>query len=236
MSENDHDRAARAGEVDAGRLSQLARLIAAVDADDEVAVEQLLAAAPGLARERGEDGVSMLLRAQYRRRPRALSALLAAGAPLDLFEAAALGRLERVEELFAAEPAAASARSADGFTALHLACFFQHPATAAVLVEAGADVRAVAENPMRVTPLHSAAAVHAHEIAALLLDRGADPDAAQIGGYTALHSAAHSGDLEMIDLLLAHGADRERRTDDGRSALDFAREAGHLEAAARFEK
>ena len=213
---------------------QVRRLFDAIDADDDLAVEHLLSASPRLAAVRGEDGVSAILRAQYRRRGRALSALLAAAHSLDLFEAAAVGRLARVAELTAANPAAVHARSADGFTALHLACFFHHPATAALLVEAGADVRAVAVNPMKVTPLHSAVAVHAHEIAALLLDRGADPDAAQTGGFTPLHSAAHTGDLEMIDLLLAHGADPGKRTDDGRTALDFAQADNHPEAAARL--
>ncbi len=243
MSEQRDDRAAQgeapvagaaAGDPAADDAGRLRRLCDAIDADDDAAVEQQLAESPALIGARSEDGVSLVLRAQYRRRPRALAALLAAAGPLDLFEAAAVGRLERVEELLAADPTAVSARSDDGFTALHLACFFHHPATAAVLVEAGADVGALAENPMRVAPLHSAAAVHAHEIAALLLDRGADPNAAQIGGFTALHSAAHSGDLQMADLLLLHGADREKRTDDGRSALDFARDAGHLELAARL--
>jgi ankyrin repeat protein len=233
VSDHDEQIATPAAEGGQGRLQEL---WTAIDGDDEESVERLLAAEPGLVGARGDDGVSALLRALYRRRYQALEALLAADPTLDLFEAAALGRVDRVGQLVAADPAAVTARSADGFTALHLASFFHHPATAALLVDAGADVDTVAENPMRVTPLHSAVAVQAHEIAALLLERGANPDAAQVGGFTALHSAAHRGDLEMIDLLLAYGADRDRKTDDGRAAADFAEADGHAEAAAKLRE
>ena len=71
-------------------------------------------------------------------------------------------------------------------------------------------------------PLHSAAAGGHAAIAALLLERGADPDARQQGGFVPLHSAAARGDEVTARLLLDHGATRDARSDDGRRPIDLA--------------
>nr|MBA2506321.1 ankyrin repeat domain-containing protein [Thermoleophilaceae bacterium] len=91
-----------------------------------------------------------------------LAALYAGEAPpavddasLDVFEAAALGRRGRVEELIAADPSRARAAAVDGFTALHLVAFFSGDAgIARLLLDVGADPSAVANNDMQVTPLN----------------------------------------------------------------------------------
>lgn len=158
---------------------------------------------------------------------------LAAGRALDVFEAAALGAVERLRELLAAAPAAASARAPDGFGALGLAAYFRQADAVDVLLAAGAPVDEPSANEMRVTPLHSAAASRQLEIARRLVAHGANVDARQRHGFTPLHSAAHNGDLALVELLCAHGADRQARSDDGKRALDLAREAGH-EAVARW--
>jgi ankyrin repeat protein len=161
--------------------------------------------------------------------------LLAAGPELDVFEASALGRTERVGELLDADPGLVSAWTEDGFTPLHLAAFFRRPDTARLLVDRGALVDVVARNDrLRVTPLQSAAAAREEETAALLLERGADPNARQLGGFTALHAAAQNGDGPLAELLLAHGADPALGADDGRTAADFARDGGHAALAERL--
>src|SRR5947209_7895379 len=54
---------------------------------------------------------------------------------LDLMEAAALGRAERVGAILDEDPGAVDARSGDGFTPLHYAAFFAHgPETARELL------------------------------------------------------------------------------------------------------
>jgi ankyrin repeat protein len=75
---------------------------------------------------------------------------------------------------------------------------------------------------MRVTPLHSAVAARNIETARDLLERGADPNARQQGGFAPIHAAAQNADDELYELLIAHGADAELPADDGRTARDFA--------------
>ena len=79
------------------------------------------------------------------------------------------------------------------------------------------------------TPLHSAAAGHRTEAALLLLDRGADPNAEQPGGWTPLHQAAANGDLVLCKALLEHGANQAQMSDDRTRPLDFAIENRHHE-------
>jgi adenosylhomocysteine nucleosidase len=197
-------------------------LLAAVQDGDAAEVDRLIALDPGLASARRGDGVSAVLLARYHGHAWMAERLADAADDLDLYEAAALGRVERVADLVAAHPAGIDAPAPDGFTALHLAAFFGQLETAAVLLEAGADVDVPAANPSHVRPLHSAAAGGHAAIVALLLERGANPDARQHGGYVPLHSSAAQGDVVSVRLLLEHGADPALRTEDGRSAADLA--------------
>jgi uncharacterized protein len=135
---------------------------------------------------------------------------LAAGKELDVFEAAALGRTERLRELLDTDPSLANAWADDGFQPLGLASFFGQPDAARLLLERGADVNSTSRNAMKVMPLHSAAAARdanvRYEIAQLLLDAGADPNARQQDEYTPLMAADQHGDTRLRELLLAHGA------------------------------
>jgi hypothetical protein len=158
-------------------MAAAADLLAAVKAGDVAAVEAILAADPELAGAH-ENGVSAARVALYHRQPAALEALLAAQPPLDGLDHAALGRADDLRGDLAADPGLVSRRSADGFTALHFACFFGGADAVAALLEAGADPDAVAADPP-VRPLHSAAAARDADAVRLLLEAGADVDATQ---------------------------------------------------------
>jgi ankyrin repeat protein len=198
------------------------RLVAAVKAGDAPAVQALLEEDPELAGAI-EDGLPAVRIALYHRQPAVLEALLAAQPSLDGLDHAALGWTDDLRRDVAAGPELIARRSPDGFTALHYACFFGGAPAVAVLLEAGADPNAAAENDTRVRPLHSAAAARDTEAARLLLEAGADPDAGQSGGHTALHAAAMGEDEALAALLLRHGADPAVRNDQGADAAGIAR-------------
>ncbi len=149
------------------------------------------------------------------------------GDDLDVFESAALGKIDRLTRLLAQDPRSIDAYSADGFTPLQLATFFAEPATAKLLLQRGANVELVSMNSMALRAIHSAAAGGSAEIVDRLLLAGVDVNAGQHGGFTALHAAAGAGRVDMVRALITHGADKEARNDAGKSARDLALDKGH---------
>jgi ankyrin repeat protein len=209
-------------------------LIAAVKGADAERVAAMVAVDPALASSRDAEGVSALMLSRYRSNRAVTDALLAADPDLDVFEAAALGYLDRLRERLEGDPGAVDALSSDGYTALHFAAFFAKPEAARILLDADAKVGTVAANETRVQPLHSAAAGRQIEICRLLLAAGAEIDARQAEGFTPLHQAAQNGDPETVELFLSAGADPGARTDDGRTAADIADGSGHQDVARRL--
>jgi uncharacterized protein len=164
---------------------------------------------------------SDLLEALYRGDRDALDDALAEEPELTIFEAAAVGKLDRVHELLLLEAGFVDLWSPDGFTALHLAAFFGHREVAAELLRRGADVNAVAQNQLGVHPINSAAAGNHTEVVRVLLDHGADPNSREAAGFAPIHAAAHNGNDELYQLLVERGADQEAATDDGRTVGDL---------------
>lgn len=160
---------------------------------------------------------------------------LAEGMELSMWEAAALGR---VDAMAMAEALGTNLRhpSPDGFTALHLACYFGRLEAAGWLLARGADPRA--SGPGGLQPLHAAAACPDAEavpaLAETLLRAGADANAAQQGGFTALHAAAQRGSRELAELLIRYGADTSIQTAKGETAKDLAQARGNAEWVQRL--
>jgi uncharacterized protein len=137
---------------------------------------------------------------------------LAEGRDLDIFEAAALGRSDRLRELLDGDGTLANAWAGDGFQPLGLASFFGQVDAARLLIERGAEVNSASRNDLKVMPLHSAVATPdpdaRFEIAGLLLAAGADANAEQQDRFTPLMAADHHGDDRLRTLLVDHGATR----------------------------
>ncbi len=179
-----------------------------------------------------------------------LDVLLAAGADLDAREnwrgqtalmwAAAENNAAAVRRLLEAGAERDAASAGGEFTALMFAVRAGAIAATRALLDAGADVESSLVDG---TSLLVLAVTNAHwELASVLLDYGADPDAAA-QGWTALHQIAWSrrwnmgfnlpgpaatGDLDSLELvrrLVAHGADIDARQtaepkDGNRNKLD----------------
>jgi ankyrin repeat protein len=214
-------------------MPRMSELTDAIKAGDAAKVSALLESNPALLREK-ENGVTPVLLALYHGKNE-IAQQLAAGAELTFAEACAVGNLERVRTLLDQSPELLDQRSDDGYPPVGLAIFFRQPAVARFLIERGADVNAAATNAQKVAPLHAAAATCDRETAALLLARGADPNAKQQVDYTPLHGAASRGDIEFAKLLLAHGAEREPKASDGMTPADVARKYGHPDFAEWIE-
>jgi uncharacterized protein len=157
--------------------------------------------------------MSDLLEALYRGDRARVDEMLASEPELDVFEAAALGRTDRLRELLDEDPSRANAFGADGFHPLGLACFFGHVDAARLLLERGADVNALSRNDrIQTAAIHAAAASEAkdeaarYELVKLALDHGADPNLPQGGGFRAIDAARQNGDERVEQLLLERGA------------------------------
>jgi ankyrin repeat protein len=154
--------------------------------------------------------MSELLRAIYRGDQAKADELLAGDPELDVFEAAAVGRTERLRELLDDDPSLANAWADDGFQPLGLASFFGHVDAARLLIERGAEVNSASRNDFKVMPLHSAVADKdpetSYELAKLLLEHGADPNARQQDDFTPLMAADQNDDERLRALLVEHGA------------------------------
>ena len=221
-------------------------LIDAINDDDSTRVAELVTGDPSLASSRDRNGVSAIMLSRYRFDRETTDALLAADPDLDVFEATALGYIDRLRERLAEDHWRATAYSTDGFTALHFAAFFGKVEAARTLLDAGAVVNAYSVNELQVQPLHSAASGRHHEVCRVLIAAGADVNATQRHEFTALHAAAKHGDAELVELFLSAGADPTagprratprptppRRPATSTSRVDYARSPPSVRAGQR---
>ena len=117
------------------------------------------------------------------------------------------------------------------FTPLHRAAYNGDAALAALLIERGADVDAVASFDQ--TALQIAVQTNHASLVGMLLAAGADPNHASNAGISPLHSAVILGRGELAAQLLAAGANPHAADQHGRTPSDWARlkaQTGVLEA------
>ena len=117
------------------------------------------------------------------------------------------------------------------YTHLHQAISDNNPERVELMLDLGADIELATKDGGQYTPLHLAAGGaflrdSVPDIARLLLERGANPNARGRLGYTPMHIAAQTGQLEAIRVLYEHGADPTletvSRSGNGATPLDEA--------------
>ena len=107
-----------------------------------------------------------------------------------------------------------------GLTPLHVAAMAGRTETVAMLLSAGADPNAVADDGN--APLHFATIGGFTEVANALLSAGAEPDLKDGQGSAALHTAVNQGHAGIVKLLIEHGADDSLRDAWGGTPLLIA--------------
>src|SRR5690349_14838413 len=132
-------------------------MVDAAKAGDIGRVEELIRSNPVLAGARLQNGETPIMAALYRGHREVVDRLAAEVPELDIFAAAALGRLLDLRRALE-QPDAVARVSYDGWTPLHLAAFFGQLEAVQRLLTAGADVAALSANSLRNTALHAAIA------------------------------------------------------------------------------
>ncbi|HZY42578.1 MAG TPA: ankyrin repeat domain-containing protein [Anaerolineae bacterium] len=205
--------------------------IEAIKAGEIEQVTQALDQDITLVNAKADNSLSAVLVAAYYNEPQIAQLLVQRGAELNIFEAATVGALDRVEGWIVAQPELINAYAPDGFQPIGLAAFFGHAAIVELLLRVGADVDAPSKNAMRVRPLHSAIANRRSAIAKLLIEHGADVNSTQADDFAPLHEAAQNGLLDVTQWLLDRGANVSAQLTNGKTPLALAIEAEHAEVA-----
>ena len=208
----------------------MSELIDAAKAGDAGRARQILSSSPAAAWTPNASGETPLMAALYRGHQDLASeiadAIVGAGEALDVFAAAALGRGAALDAALG-NPGVVNSYAYDGWTPLHLAAFFGRREAAERLLAAGAALSARSTNSMRNTPLHAAVAGGRTDVALLLIQRGAEVNAADSGRHTPLHIAAENGNAAVVESLLTHGADAHAVDAEDKTPLSRAAARNH---------
>ena len=114
----------------------------------------------------------------------------------------------------------------EGWTALHLAAFDDHPAVIDFLANHGAELGHQGKGSTRMTPIRVAVTRDNPESVKILLALGADPLEKTPQGFTLLHEAANIGNRNIVEQLLSAGCDPLAKASDGSTPSMWAAQHG----------
>jgi ankyrin repeat protein len=138
--------------------------------------------------------------------------------------AALAGRYFELAEVLHRRGSSVDPRGSYGNTPLHSAAFCRDLEMVRVLLNYNVDINA--QSIFGRTPLSFASCGRRDDprVARLLIERGANPNSQDSGGFTPLHDALENGMIEVARVLIEHDASVEVENDEGRTPLDMASE------------
>ncbi len=151
----------------------------------------------------------------------------------SLAKAASRGDIAKVKQLIN-DGAKIDATDALGRTPLHMAVFYSHPKTTALLIASGSNINAKDRTGM--TPLHAAVLVGDLQEVDLLLEKKPEIDTTNEIGLTPLHLAAATGQPQLSALLIKRGADVQKKDNEGRTPLSYATNNQHQKTSALLQQ
>ncbi|MCL4639950.1 MULTISPECIES: ankyrin repeat domain-containing protein [Olivibacter] len=202
-----------------------------IESGNAAAIDNLLHTNPALCQQKTSHEISPLLLACYYNKSQIVKIILQHIQEITIWEAAAAGLTEVVNELLEESPGLLDAFSEHGFTALGMATHFGNIEIVRYLLLKGADPNLASQNGYQVYPLHAAISANFDDIAKMLVEAGAEVNVLQAARTTPLHIAAQNGNIEMLILLLENGALVDIKNDFGKTAADLAADKGYIEIA-----
>ncbi len=216
-----------------GRIASEA-VMSALKARNADALAELIREDPATVNATGPGGESLILLACYMG-AESLVPALQVGRMLDAAEAAVLGDIPALAAALARNAAALSTHTPDGWTPLHLACFFGREDAVQTLIDAGATLDVLSTNSTKNTPLHAAlAGTCVPSLVKRLILAGAPVSALGEQDITPLHIAASRGNTALCDLLMSRGANPHATMVDGTTPAQLAAARGFQELAERL--
>jgi ankyrin repeat protein len=207
----------------------------AVLSGDLKTVQQGVERDPALLYSRDAHGQSVYLLAAYAEQSAVMSFFESKGLELDIYEAAAGGKVDRVNQLLRSAPGTVNMPNLAGDTPLHVAALCHRSEVIENAIAYGPDFA------VRNTKRKNATAAHlgfewspqnaAEAMAFAMIGNGLDPNLADADGDTILHSAARTDFPRVIRLLLQKGAVASAKNAAGQTALDIAVAAGNAGTA-----
>jgi uncharacterized protein len=206
----------------------------AVLSGDLETVEQGLERDPALLYARDAHGQSVYLLACYAGRAALARLFESKGLELDVYEAAAGGKVERVNQLLRPAPGTVNFPNLAGDTPMHVAALCQRSEVVENAIAYGPDFGL--RNPKRKNStaahlgLASSSEQTAEALAFAMIGNGLDPNLANADGDTILHCAARTDFPRVIRLLLQKGAAANAKNAAAQTPLDIAMAAGNVGA------
>lgn len=137
----------------------------------------------------------------------------------NVFDIARSGTLTEIQDLYKSNPDLINSLNESRTSPLILACYRGNVEVAKFLIENAKDIN---YNSDMGTALMAATYKNHPELVKLLLDKKANPNAADTNGTTALSLAVQFKNSPLVQLLLEHKADKTIKDNKGKTAFEYA--------------